>query len=121
MIANIDFYKIIQDSQEIGSDDSHMVSRIFFRLQIYDQNYFDLNVDVKQTVGSDYETAPLEVGAPRGYKGPFNHEAFQREVEQYYRESFGADGSVVSFSGGSIRMFNNTMLRNKHVEFEVET
>ena len=34
--ARVTFYKCIQDSQDYGSDDEHMVSRIFFFLEIAD-------------------------------------------------------------------------------------
>jgi len=120
--AKVTFKKIIQDSQEYGSDDESMVSRIFFDLEMEGQIHVDLRVDIKQTVGSDFETAPLEIGPPQGYDGPFNYDAFRAEAEEYYRESFGSRGTAIHIEGGSnIRMMNNTVIRKKVAEFEVES
>ena len=83
--AKIKLQRLVQDSQEYGSNDEHMVSRVFFDLEIDDTKYQGLHCDVKQMVGSSFETAPLEVSAPTGYNGPFNHQAFQQIVERYYR------------------------------------
>lgn len=121
-IAKVTFYKIIQDSQDYGSNDEHMVSRVYFNLEVEDKMYSDLYVDIKQTVGTDFETAPLEVSSTRGYKGPFNHEVFREEVENYYRESFGSQGSAIHIEGGgNIRMRDNTVIREKVVEFEIKS
>jgi hypothetical protein len=98
-----------------------MISRIFFDLEIGGRKYSDLYVDLKQTPGADYETAPLEVGPPHGYDGVFNHHEFRREVEEYYRQSFGSRGSGIRISGGSnIRMFNNTFACSKVIEFKIK-
>jgi hypothetical protein len=68
--ARIIFNRCIQDSQEYGSDNEHMISRVFFTLEIRDRR-IDLHADIKQAVGSSYETGPVEVGMPEGYRGPF--------------------------------------------------
>ena len=84
--ARVVFDKGIQYSQDYGSDDEHMVSRIFFSIEVGGRRYDGLHVDVKQTVGSSYENGPIEVSSPKGsYKGPFNHEAFRAAAENYYR------------------------------------
>lgn len=120
-IAKVTFKKIIQDSQEYGSDDEHTVSRIFFDLELDGDSHTDLRVDVKHTVGSDFETTPLEVGPPQGYDGPFNHDAFRIEAEKYYREAFGSSGTAIHIEDGSnIRMMNNIVFLEKVLEFEVE-
>jgi len=43
LTAKITFYKCVQDSQDYGSDDEHMVSRVFFILEIGDKK-FDLPI-----------------------------------------------------------------------------
>jgi hypothetical protein len=88
--ATIKLQRLVQDSQEYGSDDEHMVSRVFFDLEIDGKKYQGLHCDVKQIVGSSFETAPLEVSALAGYKGPFNHQAFQQVIERYYRSLVGS-------------------------------
>lgn len=115
--AKLTFHKCIQDSQEYGSDDEHMVSRVFFDLEIDGQKYPNLFVDIKQTVGGSFETTPIEVAVPEGYKGPFNYQAFRDAVEEYYRSLVGSKGSVLRVKGG--RMYNNILNKKKSVEFEV--
>jgi hypothetical protein len=53
--AKIVFQKLIQDSQDYGSDDEHMVSRAFFTLEIEGDRHADMFVDIKQPVGGDFE------------------------------------------------------------------
>jgi hypothetical protein len=120
--ATITFFKIHQDSQNFGSDDEHMVSRIFFNLEIDGSKYQNLSADIKQTVGADFESGPLEVSPPHGYNGPFNFEAFRREVEDCYRSQVGSRGSGIHIEGGSnIRMKNNIFTFRRVVQFKVKT
>jgi hypothetical protein len=118
--AKVIFKKLVQDSQDYGSNDEHMVSRAFFDLELEGKTYRDLSVDIKQPVGSDFETAPLEVSQPKGYAGPFNHDTFQQLVEGYYRNLVGSSGSGIRIGGGgNIRMRNNTFVQEYTAEFEV--
>ena len=119
--AKIKLLRVVQDSQEYGSDDEHMVSRVLFDMEIDGTKYQGLHCDVKQIVGSSFETAPLEVSAPAGYKGPFNHEAFQQIVEHYYRSLVGSQGRGIQITGASnIRMRNNTFVQSSEAMFEVQ-
>ena len=121
--ARIIFEKCIQDSQDYGSDDEHMVSRIFLALEVEGKRYDGLHADVKQTVGSSYEDGPIEVSFPRGgsYKGPFNYDAFRAAIEKYYRGLVGssATGIRVGSAARNIRMRNNVFQRQELAEFEV--
>ena len=119
--ANITFYKCVQDSQDFGSDDETMVSRVFFTLEIGEERYEDLYADLKQTVGADYETGSIEVGPPQGYDGPFNHEAFRDCAVRYYRSCFGpwATGIGIIKNAKGIRMFNNFFMNEMVCEFEI--
>ena len=114
------FYTCIHDSQDYGSDDEHMVSRVFFDLEIDGKIFKDLCVDLKQTVGSDIETCIIEVGPPKGYSGSFNHIAFRDAAEKYYRTLVGSPGRVIHIEGGSnIHMRNNTLIQEMIFEFEL--
>jgi hypothetical protein len=120
--AKVVFRECIQDSQDYGSDDEHMVSRVFFSLEVSGKKYDGLYVDIKQAVGSSYETGPIEVGSPRGarYRGPFNHQAFSQGVEKYFRSLVGSGGKAIRVSGATnIRMRNNRLVRPMTIEFEV--
>ena|SRR5438132_3779599 len=118
--AKVTFKKLIQDSQDFGSNDDHMVSRIFFDLEYGGKVHRDLQVDIKQSVGGNIERDPIEVGRTKGYSGPGNYAVFRTEAEKYFRSTVGAAGSGIRISGGSnIRMRNNTFSRPHTIEFEV--
>lgn len=118
--AKVIFHKLIQDSQDYGSDDQHMVSRVFFTVDVEGNVSEEAYVDIKQSVGSDFETTPLEVSKPVGYNGPFNYQAFRQAAEGYYRSLVGGKGSGIHIAGGSnIRMRNNTFIQQAVAEFEV--
>jgi hypothetical protein len=120
-VVHITFTHLVQDSQEYGSTDEHMVSRAFFDMQLDGRKYKDLSVAIKQVVGSTFETSPLEVSEPIGYEGPFNYDAFRKAVEQYYRDLVGSRGALMHLSEGctNVRMQNNHFSLKKDVEFEV--
>ena len=119
--AKLFLRKLIQDSQDYGSNDEHMVSRVFFDLEIDGVKQEGLYANIKQPVGSSFESSPLEVSSPSNYKGPFNYEAFRNIVEHYYRSLVGATGSGIHIAGGSnIRMRNNTFIQYEAHEFEVQ-
>lgn len=111
---------MIQDSQEYGSDDEHMVSRAFFSIDVAGNVTEEAYVDIKQSIGTDFKSAPLEVSKPVGCSGPFNYEAFRQAAEAYYRSLVGSQGSGIHIEGGSnIRMQNNTFIQQAQTEFEV--
>ena len=95
MLAVLTFHYCRHDSQEYGSDDDHMVSRLFFAAEIAGRKLSDLHVDIKQQVGSTGQHAVIEVGSPTGYEGSWNQSAFVQAATQYYRlcmrQLFGAN------------------------------
>lgn len=119
--AKITFHKCIQDSQEYGSDDEHMVSRVFFSLEINGERFGDLCADLKQTVGADYGTGPIEVGPPQDYEGAFNHKAFHDCAEKYYRSCVGSEAKGIRIGKGArfFRMKNNVFGLEMICEFEI--
>ncbi len=117
--ARVNFHKIIVDSQEYGSDDEYMVSRVFFDLEIGGQKYSGPYADIKQTVGGSFNTTPIEVGSPPGYKGPFNYIAFREAVEKYYRSLVSANESLLSLKGKRTRLKEIELVKEHSVEFEV--
>jgi hypothetical protein len=119
--ARVTFNRCVQDSQKYGSNDEFMVSRVFFTFETGGRGYRNLYADVKQRVGSSYESGPLEVSAPAGYEGPFNYCAFRDAAEKYYRSLVGSQAKGVHIEGGSnIRMRNNTFSKEMQEEFDVE-
>jgi hypothetical protein len=120
--AKITFHELIQDSQDYGSDDEHMVSRVFFDLEFDGEIKRGLYAHVKQPVGSSFETSPVEVSGPVNCKGPFNMQCFQQAAEPYYRGLVGSQGSGIRISGGAtnIRMRNNRYRQDAVFECEFD-
>ena len=107
----VHFDRCTQDSQDYGSDDQHMVSRVFLRIDCEGRRYTGLHADVKQAVGSDFETEPLEISGPHDYVGSLNYRAFREAVEDYYTSLVGSSGSGIRIAGGgNIRMRDNTFI-----------
>lgn len=132
--ANVIFHKCIQDSQEYGSDDEYMVSRVFFSIEVSKvegneikvEKYDNLYTDLKQMVGGKFEENPIEVGFPsdfsgRIYSGPMNYEAFRNATESYFRSLVGTKGFGIHIEGGSgIRMHDSLFVKEHSAEFEAE-
>jgi hypothetical protein len=119
--AIVRFQWIVQDSQDLGSDDEHMTSRVYFGLETDDgRSYPDLMCFVKQAVGAPFEQAPLEVGRPKGYDGSLDYEPFRQAVEDYYRDSFGSRGRAIHIGAGvkNVRMRDNRVHIEKNVRVE---
>ena len=114
------FNKIIQISQDLGGKDEHMVSRVFFDLEVGNEVHRGLYSDVKQALGTKYEKAPLEVSLPRGYKGPLAYGVFRRQVEDYYREGFGSTAKGIRLGPGvTTTMQDNVYSSKKVVDIEI--
>jgi hypothetical protein len=114
------FTKIVQDSQDYGSNDEHMVSRVFFDIVVGEEILRGLYADVKQTIGARFESAPLEVSLPESLQGRIDYSSFRQHVEDYYRDSIGARGRGIHIGGGAnIRMMNNTFIIQKTIDIDV--
>lgn len=115
------FTQIHQASQELGTDDEHMVSRVFFDLLVGTERQRGLYADVKQTVGSSFEGGPIEVSFPKGFNGRLNYDQFRRHVEAYYRSAVGSAGRGIRVGGGSsVIMRNNIFAFPMVVDIEVD-
>lgn len=111
------FKELHQDSQDYGSTDEHMVSRVFFDLETGKEVHRDLFCDIKQTVGSDFDKHPLEISPPPGFMGQMNYKNFRAAVEAYYRSLVGSGGRGIHFQNGSIvRMRDNRMISHATIE-----
>ena len=116
------FMECIQDSQEFGSDDEHMVSRVWVEISVDGKHIDDYIVDLKQTVGGAFDE--IEVGPPRAvvgqgvYSGPFDHAAFRAAVVDYFLGLVGPKGRGIRIEDGkNIRMQHNRFIAMKTVTF----
>ena len=125
------FHECIQDSQEYGSDDEHMVSRVFFSIEATKvennetrvERHDNLYADLKQVVGGKFEETPIEVSSPylssrEPYSGPINYGEFRKAAESYFRNLVGSTGHGIHLGGGNVRMYNNHFTQEHSVEFE---
>lgn len=119
-VVRVTFKEILQDSQDLGSDNEHMVSRLFFDIDVDGERHEGLHADIKQPVGSDFETAALEVGRPAGYDGPLDYSKFREAAEECFRRQVGSRGSGIRVQDGAsnIRMRNNRFGFRYVAEFE---
>ncbi len=94
----IHFVGCLVDSQLLGSDNEHVVSKIFF---IIDETPYE--TIVRQPYGSNrsFETEPLEVENPKRLRGKMDYGAFRDVAEQYYRMLIGSQGSAININNSS--------------------
>ncbi len=101
------FSKIVQDSQDYGSNNEHMISRIYFKV---DGKEYECNVRQPYGGSFSFEKDPIEVDAPEELKKTINYGQFRDAVENYFRKAVGANASGIRIDGGTnIRMRNNTI------------
>lgn len=119
--ATVKFLYMIRDSKDYGSNDEHMVSHVFFDLTVGDKRYPGVHAIVKQTVGASFESDPIEVSPPVGYRGPMNFDAFRKAVERYCRNNVGNTASGIRISGGAknIRIRDNRFTKQATESFDV--
>jgi hypothetical protein len=92
-----------------------MVSRAFFSLYVDGTKVGDFSADLKQSVGSEFKDANIEVGPPNGYEGPFDHEHFSAAARTYFRDLIGPEGRELRVRAA--RMFNNRIGRDREFKF----
>ncbi|PKD15768.1 hypothetical protein APR41_10745 [Salegentibacter salinarum] len=110
------FKKCIQDSQDYGSDNEHMISRIF-----YEVDGVDYECNVRQPYGESFsfDEDPIEVEAPKELGKKINYGQFRDEVENYYKQIVGSSGRGINIQGGTnIRMQNNTFEMEYRTEID---
>jgi hypothetical protein len=120
-LVRINVQKCVQDSQEYGSTDEHMVSRVFYSIDVDGASKGNYYSDIKQVVGSAYSSGNMEVSRPHEYRGPYDHNVFSDEVAGYFCKLVSSSGAMISLGGATnVRMRNNTFVVPYHFQFEAE-
>ena len=123
--AVVTFQKLVQDTQDLATNDpnqDHMISRVFFTLDVNGRHHPDMSATLRQPFGSDYTNEPIEVEKPKGsYAGNWNHNDFRDAVENYYRLAIGSKGSGIRLGPESqnIRMRDNTFIFSMSYDFDI--
>jgi hypothetical protein len=113
--------RCIQNSRLAGSDDTHMISRVFYELVVNGNKQGSFYSDIKQPVGSEDTAEDLEVTIPAEYKGPFHHERFAEGIRNYYQRVVGPKGSASPYGGSkSVVMKDKTIVMDAEFEFEAD-
>jgi hypothetical protein len=92
-------------------DEIHIDSLIEFDLKIGDERLRDLNAEVRQLNGTDFQSQPLEVGNVIGYNGPWNYEEFREFCGRYYRDVIGSSGMGVTINRGERNLIERIAIR----------
>ena len=101
--------RCIQNSQEAGSNDSHMISRVFHEMVVNGNKQGSFYSDITQPVGSEYVAEDLEVTAPNGHKGAFDQARFAKGIRNYYQRIAGSKSTT---------MKNSTIVLESEFEFD---
>jgi hypothetical protein len=123
--ATLTFQKLIQEAQDVSSTDpnqNYVLSKAFFSLEVGDNHYADMSVILRQPFGTDYTKEAVEVEKPFGsYAGNWDHNAFRKIVEDYYRSAIGSQGRAMKIGPGSenVRMRGNTIVFSKSYQLEI--
>jgi hypothetical protein len=93
------------------ADESQIDSLIEFDLTIGDERLRDLNAEVRQLNGTDFQSQPLEVGNIMRYGGPWNYEEFREFCERYYRDVIGSSGMGLSINRGERNLIERVAIQ----------
>ena len=123
-IAHVVFQRFLQDTQTFDSfeaDANHLVSKVFFTLDVGGKHFDDMYVEARQPFGTQFEQDQIEVSQPFGsYEGNWNHLDFADLVETYVRGLIGSQGSAIRIEGGhGVRMRDNAILSQREAEFTI--
>jgi hypothetical protein len=114
---SVTFKSVRQQRQMIkvaGGQGDMMVSEVSADFEIGGKTY-PMKIELTQPYGTDYESEPAEVGAPKGgYPGPIPA-ALPDQVEAYYRRQIGAraTGGIVIVGCENAKMTNNFVDRRE--------
>jgi hypothetical protein len=113
--------KCIRNSHEAGSDDSQMISRVFYEIVVNGNKQGNFHSDIKQSVGSADNGDDLEVTVPDGYNGPLDYERFAKGIRGYYQRLAGPQGSAVAYGGTTHTVKKNTtIVMDAEFEFDAQ-
>jgi hypothetical protein len=101
----------LQRISTFESDESQIHSLIEFDLTIGNERLTDLNAEVRQLNGTDFQSQPLEVGNIMGYNGPWNNEEFREFCERYYRDVIGSSSMGRTIKRGERNLIERVAIR----------
>jgi hypothetical protein len=97
-------------------DENQIGSLIEFDLKIGDECLRDLSAEVRQLIGTDFQSQQLEVGKVIGYDGPWNYEEFREFCGRYYRDVIGSSGVGRTINRGDRNLIERVSIRLRRRE-----
>ncbi|MBV8378549.1 MAG: hypothetical protein JO279_16245 [Verrucomicrobia bacterium] len=94
-----------------ASDESQIDSVIEFDLSIGDEFFSDLTAEVRQPIGTDIQSAALQVENVVGADGPWNNEELREVCAQYYRDVIGSCGMGCIIKQGQRNLLERVAIR----------
>jgi len=78
------FHHVVQDEPQLGSDETHAVSRVHFSLEHGEESYDGLFVDLTEPVNTTHEADDVQIGT---FESPIklDRKAFEEAVCRYYQ------------------------------------
>jgi hypothetical protein len=92
-------------------DENYIDSLIEFDLEIGDERLRDLNIEVRQPNGTDFQDQPLEFGNVIGYDGPWNEEEFRELCGKYYRDVIESSGMGLTIKRGERNLIERVAIQ----------
>ena len=115
--ANVIFHALLFDPSGAGTDESHIVSKIVFDVELEGKIYSHLIADIKRPMTREVDDEALEVV----YDLPFVCNDFPAAAKMYYQTVLGPQGAMVTPSGPKgLLMQNNVFRVEMAVNLEVE-
>ena len=118
--ATVTFRRCVVNAPELGCDEQHVGSRIYFDLDVEGKQFFDLYTDIRQTIGWAAEGESLEVTPPIGYSGPLNFPIFEGLVGFYFRHVIGAQGFMFGSKATTMRFVGYVLEQEMKVQCEID-
>ena len=118
--VKVTFSKLIQDSEDFGSNDELIVSRIYFSVEPEETAPENAYVDVFQPASASSRSANPRLSEVVGYSGVFDTPTFKTAVMDYYRSLVGNEGPGIRIAtGGFLRLRNKSAEKTKEVWLKV--
>ena len=116
-MQNINIYsnKCVHDSQEFGSNNSHIISRVYFNLQVDDKGFSDLSVDISHQSSDLFNATNLKI---ENYCGPqdlssFDYEVLNDSIEYYYRDLMTHEIMTSMVNSTEMRIRNLSLIKKE--------
>jgi hypothetical protein len=115
-IGTIDFKCIrinLKKNSAFAPDENQIDSLIEFDLRIGDERFSNLSAEVRQPLGTDFQSPALQVANVAGYDGPWKDQELREFCLQYYRDVIGSCGVGRTIKQGQRKLIERVAIRRR--------